>query len=163
MEERIILGWDLGFVLIPLSSGSKKPFIPGWQKWDMEKSKHYFEKRKSQNIGIVCGEKSNLMVVDVEKEGLEKWENFVNGRSLETMTIATGGGGRHYYFNYYPCRNSVKRKLPNGGSFDVRSEGGQVVWIGSIHPNGTIYQLLTEKENDEYPIMDVPKWIKDIL
>src|SRR6185437_10180395 len=83
---------DKGWVPIPLEG--KAPKIPGWQrvdretghKWCLEKSKWgmFF------NVGVVCGLKSNLCIVDVdnkipkgqEKTGVEVWTELLVKQGL---------------------------------------------------------------------------------
>lgn len=160
MEDYIRIAHELELVVIPLSANSKKPFLPNWQKWTLQKSKDFFSKpRSGVNLGIVCGEESNITVIDVEADQLDAWNDFVDKRSLETLTIHTGGGGKHFYFNYFTPNNRIKAKLPNKGTFDVKTTNGQVVWVGSTHPNGKKYHLIS----DTTEIIDAPEWITALL
>ena len=57
-----------------------------------------------------------------------------------TLEVATGGGGRHFYFRYPQAgrvRNSVSRIAPG---LDVRSDGGYVVAPPSVHISGHEYR-----------------------
>lgn len=153
------LAKDLHLVVIPLLKGSKRPFLRDWQKWTHEKSYQFFEKPRDLNRGILCGPISDLTVIDVEVDQMEHWNRFLNGEELKTLTVNTGGGGKHYYFKYFHSVNLIKHKLPTGGTFDLKTTGGQVVWIDSVHPNGTKYTLNGECRS----IAEAPSWIKQIV
>lgn len=81
------------------------------------------------NIGVACGELSDLTVVDVDDpETFWAWVADNGGSFLSMDIINTPSGGQHLYFTYCDkVRNSVC-KIPGA---DVRTEGGYVVAAGS--------------------------------
>jgi guanyl-specific ribonuclease Sa len=122
------------------------------------------------NIGIRTGSKSNLWVVDQDAkrsiqigDGLyiPEGENSIRtveqqlGEQLpETLTVITGGGGRHYYYDY---PNDGVRHGNRGNiipSVDIRGEDGYVVAPPSIHENGQPYRWIDEGDG----ISKAPEW-----
>ena len=85
-------------------------------------------------VGIVTGAISNLTVIDVEEDGdLEMIKE-------PTLVVKTGGGGRHFYFQYESEFKNAVRIFP---SVNVRSEGGYVIAYGSKSQKGTYEALNT--------------------
>ena len=108
----------VGFDKIPLISW--KPFQ--FRKANPEELVQWFTNFPDAQVGIVCGQISNLTVVDFETNA-----DF-NLIKDETYTVETGSKGIHKYFEYEKeFRNAVKI-FPD---VDQRSEGGYVVAAGS--------------------------------
>jgi len=128
---------DIGWNVIPVDQ--KRPYFAAWQKEraNPEKIRHWFNnKYPDANVGIVTGQISGLVVVDVDsEEGKELVDSYLNGAPA---TVQTGGGGYHFYFRHPGgfVPNGV-RILPG---VDIRGENGLVVAPPSVHPNGTTYK-----------------------
>lgn len=108
-------------------------------------------------IGIACGPYNGILVLDVDDE--ENFLAYCAEKGLEvpdTFKVKTGDG-YHLYYQYpndgkiYGCR-SFK---PEG--FDIRGFGGYVVGPGSIHPNGSYYDIANRSD-----IADPPHWLLDL-
>lgn len=164
---------DFGFV--PILLRGKIPLRKGWTNTTLQEAKEIFSKIKSfHNIGILTGIPSGIIVIDVEKAELPEWNELLeeHKKLKETFTVKTGGGGLHLYFSLDDLemiRNGVKIKIPlenkKFSKFDVRTTGGQVVFIGSIHPEtGKVYKPIkgfTEKDGEieTITIQKMPKWL----
>jgi hypothetical protein len=105
-----------------------------WRRWP------------AANVGVRTGRRpdgSGLVVIDIDPAhgGDESFEEL--GRTLgslpETLSVATGGGGRHLYFRHPEPRigNSAGRLGPG---IDVRSDGGYVIAPPSLHRSGRSYR-----------------------
>lgn len=147
------------YSLIPVNG--KQPIGKGWTRWCSEKSPFNPSDFENCNAGIACGPASGVLVLDVDD--VERFAELAKESQWEvpeTMTVQTGGGGRHYYYAYPDdgCEYQNKSfKVPEGGVFDVRGLGGAVVAPGSIHPDtGNVYSLL----NDLEPA-SAPAWLLD--
>lgn len=125
------------------------------------------------NIGIRTGQVSNLWVVDQDAkvmidrgDGLviPEGENSIRtaehqlGQVLtETLTVKTGSGGLHFYYDY---PQDGEKHGSRGGiipSVDIRGDEGYVVAPPSVHLNGHEYQWVDESE----PISPAPQWFVD--
>ena len=98
----------------------------------------------SQNYGIVCGEISDLVVIDVDTKNGADPTPFQN-RGLRE--IQTPSGGYHFYIKYDPLLASTRHKAaPKDGilkAVDVQSNGSFVFAPPSKFPNGG-YTLIND-------------------
>ena len=110
--------------------------------------------------GIAVRTGSGLVVLDVDGEtGADSLHDLErrHGALPATVSVVTGGGGAHYYFEARePVRNSAGRL---GRGLDVRGEGGYVVAPPSPHPSGRRYQW--ENHPDDVALASMPSWIVD--
>lgn len=107
---------------------------------DVASVRRWWEMWPEANIGIATGQKSNLVVIDVDPRhgGDKSWTEWCNQNDLpETLKSLTGGGGFHLYFTTNePTKNRVN-VLPG---VDVRGEDGYIVAPGSIHASQQRYR-----------------------
>ena len=134
---------DRGFSVIPLPHRSKIP-TPGfpWKRWQQERPnkaqlKEWFEDKPDQNIAIITGKVSNLVVVDIDSpEGAKALEQYIHP-DVVTQSANTPRG-KHLYFRHpgFWTRN-------NAGAIpgcDFRGDGGYVVAPPSAGENGAGYR-----------------------
>ena len=103
-----------GYAVIPVGD-DKRPLVQ-WKDYQTRKPTNeelveWWTRNPEAQIGIVTGQISNLTVIDIEKDG-----DF-NLIPEVTYMVQTGGGGRHYYFQYETEFKNAVRMLP---SVDVR-------------------------------------------
>ncbi|MBM3495189.1 MAG: hypothetical protein FJX72_12840 [Armatimonadetes bacterium] len=121
---------DRKWVLTPLNG--KVPVLKGWQS---SKPASFAEVQgwvaKGHNLGLRTGSVSGVIVID--DDSTDGSASATLGLP-KTVTVVTGSGKRHYYFKApnFKVGNSVK-SLADG--IDVRGDGGQVVFVGSLHPD----------------------------
>jgi hypothetical protein len=105
--------------------------------------RRWWRKYPKANIGVATGKVSDLIVVDVDtrhggKESLARFESE-NG-PLPVCPVMRTGGGVHLHFKY--STRSLGNKVGLLPGVDVRSDGGYVVYSGSIHKSGKRYRWL---------------------
>jgi DNA-binding IscR family transcriptional regulator len=108
------------------------------------------------NIGIPTGERSGLLVLDVDQPaGLDALE-AEHGELPATRTHSTGSGGMHYLFKFPPGEKiSISAgKLATG--VDTRGEGGYIVAPPSRFTRQ--YEVL-----DRLPLAAPPEWLLEAL
>ena len=143
---------DRGFIPIPLVW--KRPYLPNWQKTERKDALRRIireeKKKKANNVGVLTGEVSDLIVVDYDykPEGFEY---------PDTLVVETSKG-YHLYFKYDP-RFSENRAKIGGQKIDLKSNGGQIVYPGSVHEDGTTYTII----NDPGELMEIPDDIASFL
>lgn len=121
------------------------------------KIKRWWRLWPNANIGIPTGERSGLLVLDVDHPaGVEVLEEEY-GPLPATRTHATGSGGMHVLFCYPESGErfgNSSGSLPAG--FDIRGEGGYIV----APPSRTTrpYEVL-----DRLPLTDPPEWLLQAL
>jgi hypothetical protein len=158
----------MDYAVIPLPSRKKKPpriknWSDSWTK-DEDKVRAWWKKWPESNIGIVCGEPSNLVVLDVDgPEG----HRALRGHSLpDTVQVTTGRDeGTHYWFHYNPGEDDVDitNKVSMYDQVDLRGEGGYVVAPPSIHPNGPRYKFPPWLDPQTTQPLRVPRWIEELF
>ena len=109
----------------------------------------YSETRGLCNWGLATGERSGLLVVDVDD--LTAFAVLVEqyGVLPSCPSVQTGreGGGRHYYLSYPPNSGiTIGSGKQYGLPFDWRGTGGYVIAPPSLHKRGTRYSWLVPPE-----------------
>jgi hypothetical protein len=90
---------------------------------DPEQIKRWWTANPNFNIGIAAGEKSGLIVFDIDPRngGDESWKEWTkaHGGQPDGLSQMTAGGGVHYLAQYTPAIRSCKI----GDGIDVLSDG----------------------------------------
>lgn len=149
---------ERGWSLVPVKG--KAPIQKGWSTAPCPSLEAVEAWAKAHNLGVRTGAVSGIVVID---EDTEKGGSVANLDLPKTVTVVTGGGGRHYYFRAPDCGlgNTVS-KLSNG--VDVRGDGGQVVFVGSVHPEtGVVYSWLDGHSPEDLELAELPSAIVDLL
>lgn len=114
--------------------------------------------RGPQNLAIITGAISNLVVVDADsREGL-RWA--VRHLPYTPWQVRTSRGF-HLYFRHpgVPIRNRAKLNTRDGKiAVDVRGDGGYVIGPGSVHASGAVYLEAGNWTRDDVPRF-WPGWI----
>ncbi len=159
---------DYGWHVMPICRGQKRPAIADWpnnasidpaviRAWWDDESIH--RGQGAPNVGIMTGQKSNLIVLDIDPRngGDETIDDYlrelrdVKGMKLmPLLRCRTGGGGVHLYFRH--PGPFVRSRTGKGGprpGVELKADGGQmVVAPPSVHPSGVLYtwEPLTEEK-----------------
>lgn len=152
--------------VFPIKSREKVPVV----KWadvatnDPSMVNGFWDNFPDANIGIACGERSGIVVLDIDPQhgGRDSIIALTekHGALPKTLVSKTGSDGEHLFFKYpkgIEIRNSAGKL---GKGLDIRANGGYVVGAGSIHPNGNQYEWLVDFETE---IAEMPQWMIDIL
>jgi putative DNA primase/helicase len=128
---------------------------------DVEQVKAWWKKWPHANIGIAAGEKSGIVVLDIDSRHggvatLDRCETEL-GPLPKTVTALTGGGGRHLFFKYpdFPVRKDTGGKF-FGSGVDVLSGGSIVIVPPSRHASGKRYAWEEGKSITEIVFADLP-------
>ncbi len=156
---------ERGFPVLPLRPRSKIPATAHGKNdasTDAAQVSRWFQTDTAHNVGIVTGEQSRLIVVDIDprNDGDASFERLERtfGELPDTLSAKTGGGGRHLYFNV-PAEAAGLRDRPSVDGYigvDLKA-GGYVVAAPSIHESGNAYSW--EREVD---IAEAPSWLIDL-
>ena len=152
LAENIRRCHPMGWSFTPLSG--KKPTLMAWQERPRETLDEALAWVGKGNVGLRTGRTSNVVVVDVDP-----------GADLspldlpETVTALTGRqGARHLYFQHDGPLGNSSGKL--GSHVDVKADGGQVVFPGSVHPDtGRRYEWAEGCEPWNTEIAELPAHI----
>lgn len=115
------------------------------------------------NVAVRTGAVSGLVVLDVDPGhgGDATLEELLaqHGPLPPGVVVATGSGGRHFYFAHPggTVRNDAGRRLGRG--LDIRGDGGYVIAPPSRHASGGSYVL----EASGQTIPELPGWLIELL
>jgi archaellum biogenesis ATPase FlaH len=149
-----------GFSVIPLENGGKKPAVSSWKEYQGrrptdEELSQWFENGSKNNIGIITGAISGIVVVDLDSDEAVEFSK-VNSFP-ETPKVKTGKGYHLYYANPkdVEVRNFQQRDgLPD---IDLRGDGGYVVAPPSLHESGQEYGWIEGRALDDLPLAKFPE------
>ncbi len=154
-----------GWSVIPLRPHDKRPLID-WERFQHERAPpdavaEWYRRWPEANVGVVTGEISNLVVLDIDPhhggdDSIHRLE-----RQSETLPVTveavTGGGGRHLYFAH-PA-GLVRNRAGLAQGIDLRGDGGYIVAPPSIHPSGKRYAFLPGRSPAEMTLAALPRWL----
>ncbi len=152
---------EKGWFVLPLKPQSKEPckflrhgYLDATD--DLATINKWFKSDNNLNIGLAIAQ-SNLVVLDFDKRNIASrtlWEQYRRiCVASNTHTVKTDNG---YHFYYLADKTKqFKGKLIPG--IDIKHKG-YVVLPPSIHPNGSIYQVV----NDVDPV-DLPAELEMVM
>ena len=161
---------DRGWSVVPVKRRDKTPLV-AWRDYQnrlpaRREVESWFDRWPDANIGIVTGQISNLVVLDIDPRhgGDESLERLALrfGRLPPTLTSETGGGGRHLYFAAPAEPAALPSRVAVAPGIDVRAEGGMVVAPPSVHPSGRRYRWVScgNACRDAAPL---PRWLVALI
>lgn len=120
------------------------------------------------NIGVATGERSGIVVLDID--GVEGRKNLNNRPIPETPSVTTGrtDGGTHVYFAY-PEGQDYGSRIKMEAGLDLRANGGYVIVPDSLHATGAPYRWVIAPENLEgdfpsrAPLAPLPEWLTKLF
>jgi hypothetical protein len=118
-------GKALGWSFTPLTG--KRPTLMRWPTLPRESVDDAVEWSVRGNVGLRTGAISGIAVIDIDAKSNATPKDFPR-----TVTVRTGGGGWHLYYRWRDGIGCSPKGMPPG--VDVRGTGGQVVFVGSVHP-----------------------------
>jgi len=155
-----------GYPVLPLRPATKIPatrYGKNDASADVKQVAAWFPPDTDRNVGILTGEQSRLLVVDIDPRNggtasFERWERTY-GKLPETKRAMTGGGGRHLYFSLPDDAHGLSDR-PNVANFngvDLKA-GGYVVAAPSIHESGKAYVW----DGGGATVAAAPDWLIDL-
>ena len=129
--------YEYGWSFVPLAG--KVPIQKGWQAAPRESLEEALDWARRGNVGLRTGRTSGVVVLDLDEYKPKFDPHVIEALELPaTVTAISGRGGRQLYFRWEKPLGNSAGKL--GPAIDVKADGGQVVFPGSIHPeNGKPY------------------------
>jgi hypothetical protein len=126
-------GWPVfpvRLLIRPDGKADKIPQITEWQKRasiDPAEIARMWKQRPGDLVGILCGPRSNLAVVDVDTKHptARAWWRVNHARLPITRTYETYSGGLHLYYQHREGVPTQANKLTVG--IDTRAAGGLIV------------------------------------
>jgi len=125
-----------------------------WQRWPQA------------NVGIVCGPKSGLLVIEADTEAAHGTDGIGNLAALiaqngplpDTIEALSPSGSWHLYFKWpdgWDIGNSAGLVAPG---VDVRGDGGMVIGVPSVKP-GAAMPYRWKNPPPMFGLADCPEWL----
>ena len=142
-----------GLSVLPLMPKSKKPAINSWKEYQRryatdEELNKWFGNGSKNNIGIVTGAISGIVVLDLDNEEAIR---FADEHHIEKTPYVRTPRGYHLYLRH---KNGVRNSQLEQ-EIDIKGEGGYVVAPPSISAEGIEYVWFEELERK--PLAELPK------
>lgn len=160
--EACAFGWQV----FPCAPGRKEPAIPKKEGGrgcldatdDENILAEWAARYPNANLGVACGEKSGILVVDIDPAhgGMDSIAELRSGGFClpPTVSVRTPSGGWHLYYSWVAGPQNSKSKLGKG--IDIRTGGGYVVAPPSILEGGRKYSWHTAPLGGDLP--KLPGW-----
>jgi len=156
LADHVRHGHEQGWSFTPLDG--KRPINKAWPSAPRETLEQVLAWAARGNVGLRTGQTSGVVVIDVDPGA------NIEPLNLPGTVVALTGrpGAFHLYFRHTgPLGNSSSKLGPH---LDVKADGGQVVFPGSVHPEtGTIYTWLEGHEPWAVELADLPDHIVALL
>jgi len=134
----------------------KAPCIEGWQKRDApptEEEIQYWFRDTAFNIGLQCGKRSGVTVIDYDHELF--WPLLTDGIPLNTLESYRTEGRGHVFFRYEPLKSKKYHVL----GLEVLNDGINAILPPSRHKEGQTYQW----RDPDAPLAPMPEKLKQRL
>lgn len=145
-----------GWAVHPLND-KKRPLLKGWQDkatTNPDIFRQWLQAWPWANVGIVTGNASNLLVLDID--GIEG-RNSINDFDLPVSPTVVTARGHHYYYNFPSMLNNVSTTRAGlWPSVDTRGRGGYITAPPSIHETGHQYHWDEPLDGD---LPEPPVWL----
>ena len=161
--------YEYGWSVIPFLPRSKRPMVR-WRRFQAvrasrETLEKWFTKEPDANVGIITGQISKLVVLDVDlkyggDDSLLECEGK-HGALPDTTEALSGGGGRHLYFRH--PGGSVHNQVNLFPGIDVRGDGGVIIAPPSVHPSGRPYAWEVSHHPDDVKPAAMPAWLRKAI
>ncbi len=143
-----------GMALVKIRSNQKEP-LEKYRKLT-HRSYDQIGFKKGMNAGIITGRISGIIVLDVDQHELFARYLAENAFSVpETFTVETCKG-KHYYYLMPEDQKEYTNRSNKSAGFDIRADGGYIIAPGSVHPSGSIYTIVDDRD-----LSKAPQWLLD--
>ncbi len=125
-----------------------------WMKWP------------NASVGIATGAPGPVVLdVDTRHGGDKALAALIkkHGKLPKTVEVATGGGGKHYYFAApigFEIKNSASKV---GAGLDIRGTGGFIVAPPSNHISGGSYSFRKGHNTADVELAQIPLWLLEMI
>jgi hypothetical protein len=115
------------------------------------------------NIAVCLGSKSRIVALDIDERngGLASLELIKKNYGMpKTVEAESGGGGRHFYFNF-DQRITTTQSTDFGPGVEIKSTGSNIHIPPSTHRSGNTYRWVVSPF--EAKVADAPEWLVEFF
>lgn len=170
--ETLLSYREMGLPIFPMKvywdekeqKNQKRPLVK-WQKYQTElPTEDEIVKWVNQghtSWGMATGEKSGIIVVDVDTDKLEDAEKVLGIKLHSAMMVKTISGGMHIYYKWSEeLRNTVRIE---DSPVDFRGDGGLVVIPPSFSDKGKYEWVKEPNDMTKFYLTELPEQVKAML
>lgn len=138
--------------------GAKRPSVR-WaelqhRRWTRDEIEHWWSAHPRDNVGVVTGAISDLVVVDCDDDDAVDWA--ASSLPPTPWVVRTGRGAQLGY--RHPGERVGNRVKIGGRAIDIRGDGGYVAMPPSAHKSGALYRWDGDGDHrSDRPTFD-PAW-----
>lgn len=147
------LGWIIQPLYSPqtkrkVTSPGKQPIETRWQKRTTPRTEAEIKKfwgpgqREAYNIGLQCGERSGVLVIDVDDWNPAIWDDLTAGLNAEAWLMSNRTKGRRHIF--FKFTDALKACKHHDLGIEILSNGNNAVLPPSKHKSGDVYKFNRE-------------------
>lgn len=152
------------FIIFPCKN--KIPSNYDWNKLTKSDSSMITQ---DDNIGIVCGSKSKILVIDVDFKYIANWNKLLeknNTEDINTLRVKSANNGKHYYFKIENSETMYKRCIDDDNlRFDIKMNNSYIIAPFSKLINGMVYEFenYDDTKTIREQIQELPIWLYDLI
>jgi P4 family phage/plasmid primase-like protien len=161
---------ELGWIVHPLKaavqgnkSTGKAPIEGQWQHRlaprNDDELDQFFNDGSKHNIGLLCGQRSNVTVIDIDDDLF--LYDILNGMDQSTWVMSSRTGETHRGHIYFKYDQTLKSQKHHTIGIEILNDGNNCVLPPSQHYTGSTYQWNTGKYPNELP--EFPEKLKQRL
>lgn len=154
--------------IIPCSG--KKPLLGDWPNKKLKdhyEIQQYLEKDKNITIGLVLGQVSHIIGVDIDgDEALIRYKELSGGELQSTWTFKTPSGGMRLLFSIPEGIDVKKYDIQFEGkhsALEFLGDGQQTIMPPSVLEGVGSYSWLEEKSPETCEIASAPEFIQELM
>lgn len=145
--------YEKGLIVTPIKYGEKRPILENWTDKNLYTDyDKIIDRFKSSNIGLLLGEPSGVIAIDIDKE---EAMHLVPPSPVRKK----GAKGETRFFKYSGELNAKNLKL----GIELLSTGNQTVLPPSLHPSKINYAWITPDTLLDLNTNDLPTLSKDFI
>jgi hypothetical protein len=133
---------SVGMVPIPLGGeDGKRPLVRNPGRFRMETALRVAPRFPEANVGIWCGRRNSLTVIDVDSRDERELAWALDNFGASPVIVRTGSGKFHAWYRHGGERRRIRPF--QGHEIDVLGENGYAVAPPSVRPNGAQYEFIS--------------------
>ena len=131
---------------------------------DQQKIRRWWSRsRPAWNIGMVCGGVVDILDVDPRSGGADSFcsliaEAGLDESDLSTLSVKSGGSGRHWWFRSDP---ELSRKIKSLPGLDILGRGGYCLLPPSNHHTGGHYEFTGDDPLIDEGVQKIEELLED--
>ena len=155
----------IGWYVFPIVPGLKRPATSHGAKdatIDLLQINKWWSDNPNFNIGLACGEKSGVFVIDIDLDLEKGTDGYKTLQALPVLPKSirqdTPRGGFHVFFKNTGVSPANRNSWKPG--IDIRGDGYYILLSPSLNSKGKVYSWSVGCEPWTIPLAEYPNWMR---